>query len=63
MTTVPHFYTGHNRSVSAFNISRLLDNLLENYDNMLRPDFGGNITIWNFYLFTLFDIYFFAILS
>ena len=60
MTTVPHSYTGHNRSVSAFNISRLLDNLLENYDNMLRPDFGGNITIWNFYLFTLFVLAIFS---
>ena len=31
--------SGHNQSVS--NVSMLLDNLLQDYDNSLRPDFGG----------------------
>ena len=26
---------------TAYNISNLLDNLLQEYDNSLRPDFGG----------------------
>ena len=45
MTTVPHRHIvveNHpSRSLTTVNISKLLDNLLENYDNMLRPDFGG----------------------
>ena len=27
----------------AYNVSKLLDTLLEDYDNSLRPEFGGRI--------------------
>ena len=27
---------------TAYNVSKLLDSLLKDYDNSLRPDFGGN---------------------
>ena len=29
---------------TAYNVSKLLDNLLQEYDNSLRPDFGGENT-------------------
>ena len=28
---------------TAYNVSKLLDNLLQEYDNVLRPDFGGGL--------------------
>ena len=28
---------------TAYNVSKLLDNLLQEYDNVLRPDFGGEL--------------------
>lgn len=30
------------------NISELLDNLLRGYDNSIRPDFGGELCLWNY---------------
>ena len=27
---------------TAYNVSKLLDSLLKDYDNSLRPDFGGD---------------------
>jgi len=30
---------------TAYNVSQLLDNLLQEYDNSLRPDFGGGHTL------------------
>ena len=29
---------------TAYNVSKLLDNLLQEYDNSLRPGFGGENT-------------------
>ena len=28
---------------TAYNVSKLLDSLLQDYDNSLRPDFAGNL--------------------
>ena len=49
-------FSSQNQSVS--NVSILLDNLLQDYDNSLRPDFGGHPTIITEVLFwgTLKDV-------
>ena len=31
---------------TAYNVSKILDNILKDYDNSLRPDFGGNYILW-----------------
>ena len=36
---------GNTSVQSVSNVSSLLDSLLSNYDNSLRPDFGGNQVI------------------
>ena len=40
-TVQPVSLKSNGQNVSTLKISRLLDSLLENYDNMLRPEFGG----------------------